>query len=119
MRLRPRCRVAGSSQVRLFAGHGYASLVGSELTFGYCKRERSPLLLVTAPRDTYERAGTGRKAGTSTQVAIRRGHFFSPAHAATFDAPPAALGRGRLPTMWGAARPGCSPGLQEGRRATR
>ena len=45
--------------------------------FRYCAYGHAPLVLETAPRDTRKRAGTGRKAGTSTQEAIRRGHFFS------------------------------------------
>src|SRR5258708_19124257 len=45
--------------------------------FRACVRIGPPLLLATAPRETFERAGTCRKAGTSSREAIRRGHFFS------------------------------------------
>src|SRR5579859_1090611 len=55
---------------------GYFFRVGGELTFGPCALSRALLLLATAPRETFEGAGTGRKAGTSPQEAIRRGHFF-------------------------------------------
>src|SRR5260221_12447398 len=45
--------------------------------FRACVRIEPPLVLATAPRETFERAGTCRKAGTSSREAIRRGHFFS------------------------------------------
>ena len=52
--------------------------VGGELTFGACGLLWTLLLLALAPRETFEGAGTGRKAGTSPQEAIRRGHLFCP-----------------------------------------
>src|SRR5216684_8436056 len=55
---------------------GYGSWLGGELTFGACAPIRSTLVLATAPRETFKRAGTGRKAGTSLREAIRRGHFY-------------------------------------------
>ena len=58
----------------------YKSLVGSELIFSVAPRTRRPLVLAVAPRETFETAGTGRKAGTSSQEAIRRGHLFSRLH---------------------------------------
>jgi len=57
---------------------GYNSLVGGELTFGLALPAAPPLLLATAPRETFERAGTGRKASTGPREAIRRGHLHFP-----------------------------------------
>src|SRR4029077_4160677 len=45
--------------------------------FRTCADLGAALVLATAPRETFERAGTGRKTGTSSREAIRRGHFFS------------------------------------------
>lgn len=35
-----------------------------------------PLLFVSAPRDTFDGVGTGRKTGSEAGEAIRWGHFF-------------------------------------------
>ena len=44
--------------------------------FWACALNEAPVLLALAPRETFERAGIGRKAGTSPREAIRRGHCF-------------------------------------------
>src|SRR5579859_7798643 len=44
--------------------------------FRACAESRLPLQFVSAPRETFERAGASRKAGTGSREAIRRGHFF-------------------------------------------
>src|SRR5258708_37639069 len=75
--------------------------------FRACVRIGPPLLLATAPRETFERAGTCRKAGTSSREAIRRGHFFSrrgekcppPAHP---PPPPRRGGSGKRAALGGA-----------------
>src|SRR5437879_10688104 len=55
--------------------------------FRTCADLEAALLFATAPRETFERAGTGRKTGTSSREAIRRGHLFS---AVGTDVPPRA-----------------------------
>jgi 3-oxoacyl-[acyl-carrier protein] reductase len=65
----------------LIAAAGRLPVVGWRRTdFRCCSLQAGQVLLVTAPRDTFERAGIGRKAGTSTQEAICRGHLFSKGH---------------------------------------
>ena len=65
----PRANPAALVYTKLF-------MVGWRRTdFRPCARKRATLVFATAPRETFERVGTGRKAGTSAQEAIRRGHF--------------------------------------------